>query len=735
MGRERDVLPEKRLPAFLREQVAGRRAEDHIVVCVVGHFDAVGVAGPHRDVVCRVMPRNSEGQHCRAQAVGRDDLQLRERPGRPAAAIHRFAGVGQNVQRVTHREVGIRAVGLAGVERFAAAITVLCHATEEKVGVAHIHGGSRAIHQQCAGDLAPLTVRVRGAIPGAGHRLAVGHTERQLRIPLPQIVVVEGRVPCAAAVFAGRKGLLDSGRIARPVIPGEGGDAALVQLRQIQDGAGVGCLVVAVVFLLILGWIPLAKERRPLACRHRVVDRRAACRAGRDVDRLAAGHGQRQFRPAHGGRRAAGRHFICPVALVADAHLYAVQRQGQVFQREAGLGAGGRCIAGVHLAQILHAVFDAAARQVFPAAAVVVLPDDFIFRVSLARQDGGGKIAALAHPAGDRLRRQRGVLQRIDGRGLRAQPKVLAAALRRHQAGAVRDGDGQGAQVGALAARRVVHMSLHHAGDRQVADNVFAVTVGDAAVSHSIGAVDLHPVALPAVGSAQQRRQIAHHTGHAGGLGPAGIHRVDALGLVLAQCPAVAGGGKHPPVFLRQFGGKTDAVAVGVKVAVKALDGLPVRRQRDVLRQHIAAVQRPGEPQVGVRQVGQLLGAAHFAHQLHLFIAALLALAHLALLALADVEKGVCQDVALIDSRNVLVAFGVTDLVHGQVAVGGQVKVIGAHQAVRLGIHDQPARAHAGEAVAGVVDPDGAVGDLLVRVGGGALHCFTNIERDSLPTR
>ena len=171
---KRDILPEKRLPILLRDKIATGRFENHIVVCIIADLDPVGVAAAHHNVVLRAVPRLKEGQDRGSQAVGGNDLQVRECPGRLPVAINRLALVWQNVQRVAHGEVRVRAVSLTRVKGFPAAVFIFRNAAEEEMGVAHIHAGIRAIHQQGAGDLAPFAFRVRRSILGAEHRLAGG---------------------------------------------------------------------------------------------------------------------------------------------------------------------------------------------------------------------------------------------------------------------------------------------------------------------------------------------------------------------------------------------------------------------------------------------------------------------------------------------------------------------------------------------------------------------------------
>ena len=67
------------------------------------------------------------------------------------------------------------------------------------------------------------------------------------------------------------------------------------------------------------------------------------------------------------------------------------------------------------------------------------------------------------------------------------------------------------------------------------------------------------------------------------------------------------------------------------------------------------------------------------------------------------------------------------DLAHAEVAVGGEIEIVGAVHAVH-GCFQRLAAADAGDAVGGVVDPDCAERHLLVGVGGGARNGIAHVK-------
>ena len=167
---------------------------------------------------------------------------------------------------------------------------------------------------------------------------------------------------------------------------------------------------------------------------------------------------------------------------------------------------------------------------------------------------------------------------------------------------------------------------------------------------------------------------------------------------------------------------------IGVKVASEPVNRLPIVRQGDVLRQHIAVVDGVGKPVfILVIEFLQFLGAADAVHKMDLPVAALLGLAHLALLPLGQVHNGVRQKITFVQLCQVDVLALVADLAHAEVAVGGEVKIVGSVHAVH-GCFKQLAAADAGDTVGCIVDPDRAERHLLVGVGGGARNGIAHVK-------
>ena len=150
------------------------------------------------------------------------------------------------------------------------------------------------------------------------------------------------------------------------------------------------------------------------------------------------------------------------------------------------------------------------------------------------------------------------------------------------------------------------------------------------------------PSGIVGVAVAEQVFEVADHAGNAGCTRSIGGDRRCAMLFVLAQIPRCGIG-----AFLleqgRFVGSQGHVMPIGVKVASEPVNRLPIVRQGDVQRQHIAVVDGVGKPVfILVIEFLQFLGAADAVHKMDLPVAALLGLAHLTLLPLGQIHNGVC---------------------------------------------------------------------------------------------
>ena len=235
-------------------------------------------------------------------------------------------------------------------------------------------------------------------------------------------------------------------------------------------------------------------------------------------------------------------------------------------------------------------------------------------------------------------------------------------------------------------AAAVFYFCLHHACARQVGEHIFAVTVGHTGIFITVRAEHCNGVALCAACVLQPKAgKIAYHTGHAGGAAAACIHNGGrAFFFFGAEVPALCAGVKHRRAVCPQ----RDGVTVSVKMPRKALDGRPIVRQHNVVRKDVTIPNRVRKPVfILVVQLGQFLGAADAVYKVYFLVAVLLALAHLALLALAQVHHGVGQNAAFVNFCHIKSRRFMAYLVHAKAAVCGKVKIVGALQPGTGGRH------------------------------------------------
>ena len=277
-----------------------------------------------------------------------------------------------------------------------------------------------------------------------------------------------------------------------------------------------------------------------------------------------------------------------------------------------------------------------------PLIPVAVLPPHFVFGVHMIRQP----CAALRHNCRLRLihagifDRLRTGGDKLEGPGHVGVPKFGIDAHGIHAPGLC------------FLACCVVHAGGHDARAGQVGHNVFPLVVCDAFVVFPVCAV-YHdaPSGIVGVAVAKQVFEVTDHAGNAGCARSIGGDRRRALLFVLTQIPRCG-----VCAFLLEqrllVGSQGHVMPVGVKVATKFMDRLPIVRQGNVLRQHIAVVDGMGEPVfILVVELLQLLGAADAVYKMDILIAALFGLAHLALLPLGQIHNGVCQQIAFVQLR------------------------------------------------------------------------------------
>ena len=297
-----------------------------------------------------------------------------------------------------------------------------------------------------------------------------------------------------------------------------------------------------------------------------------------------------------------------------------------------------------------------------------------------------------------------------------------------------------------LVAALVNDIGTHHAGSRQVRDNVFAIAVYNTVIVNAIGAMNNNLVTGIIGHSVRGREQSIQVTNNTGNTSDAYIrlivqlqNRQRTFGHIRTKVPAVVLAAgihtvcSHACVIKHRLivACELDLINVCVPVTGEVLDGLPAFRQSQVISQLIAAIQRIPESTAILQSRQDLLcvDRGNTNHEMNVFLAILLCCTNFALFALRDVHDSVGEQRSFGLGR--FVVRQVTNLVHQEVASTRQVKVacaepgltslfIGNCFGCRVRIVTELSTSHV---TASVFNPDRAESNLRVGVSLGSFEC------------
>ena len=214
------------------------------------------------------------------------------------------------------------------------------------------------------------------------------------------------------------------------------------------------------------------------------------------------------------------------------------------------------------------------------------------------------------------------------------------------------------AKLSDLVAALIDDIGTHHAGGRQVRDNVLAIAVYNTVIVNAIGAMNNNLVTGIIGHAIRGREQCIQVTNNTGNTSDANIrlivqlqNRQRTFGHIRTKVPAVVLAAgihtvcSHACVIKHRLivACELDLINVCVPVTGEVLDGLPAFRQSQVISQLIAAIQRIPESTASL-QCGQDLlcvDRGNTNHEMNVFLTILLCRTNLTLFTLRDVHDSV----------------------------------------------------------------------------------------------
>ena len=302
------------------------------------------------------------------------------------------------------------------------------------------------------------------------------------------------------------------------------------------------------------------------------------------------------------------------------------------------------------------------------------------------------------------------------------------------------------AKLSDLVAALIDNIGTHHAGGRQVRDNVLAIAVYNTVIVNAIGAMNNNLVTGIIGHAIRGREQCIQVTNNTGNTGDADIRLVIQLqnrqrtfGHIRTQVPAVVLAAgihavcSHACVIKHRLivACELDLIDICIPVTREVLDRLPAFRQCQVIRQLIAAIQRIPESAASLQSRQNLLcvDGGNTNHKMNVFLAILLCRTNLTLFTLRDIHNSVGKQRSF--TVGCLVCRQMTNLVHQEVASTRQVEVTGAKPSTSSFFIDNRfggrvrvvAKLRTGHVATCIINPDRAKSDLRVGVSLGGSNC------------